>query len=155
MAYAFEREESIPAGVRRILEERIAKAEAHLLDSGAPAEDRIHGARKRFKESRAVMLSNRMLEHLQLLKPDTLTAEALLKLNLIDSYAAGKYTFTNVPLDHGSRYSPAAALPGGSGWFSLTEVAGGSIRVDLTIAWKSNSGSTHQIQTGTIVGGYK
>jgi CHAD domain-containing protein len=55
MAYAFEREEPIPAGIRRLLEERIAKAEGHLLDSSATAEERIHGARKRFKESRAVM----------------------------------------------------------------------------------------------------
>jgi len=107
------------------------------------------------EQARATQLANRMLEHLQLLTPDTLNGETLLKLNLIDSYGGGKYVFTNVPLDAGARYSPATALPQGTGSFTMTDIEAGSVRIDLEIAWKSGSGKSQKISTGTIVGGHR
>lgn len=55
MGYAFEREEPVPVAVRRIMEEQIGRAAAQLADESAAVEIRIHDARKRFKETRALL----------------------------------------------------------------------------------------------------
>ncbi len=55
MPYAFEHDESVPAGVRRIMDEQIVRAREQLTDGGSPREKRIHNARKRFKETRALL----------------------------------------------------------------------------------------------------
>lgn len=55
MAYAIEREESVPAAIARIMGEQIVRARDQLTDSHAPIEKRVHDARKRFKETRAVI----------------------------------------------------------------------------------------------------
>lgn len=54
MAYAIERDERLSAAIRRVLGERIDRAAQHLADEQQSEEERVHGARKRFKESRAV-----------------------------------------------------------------------------------------------------
>jgi CHAD domain-containing protein len=55
MPYAFEHDESVPAGVRRIMDEQIVRAREQLTDAESPLEKRIHNARKRFKETRALL----------------------------------------------------------------------------------------------------
>src|SRR5688572_30468164 len=55
MAYAIEKGETISAAMPRIVIERIDLALAQLLDADEPPEERIHNARKRFKESRAAV----------------------------------------------------------------------------------------------------
>jgi CHAD domain-containing protein len=55
MAYAFEHDETVPAGVRRIMEEQLVRAREQLDDAGSPREKRVHNARKRFKETRALL----------------------------------------------------------------------------------------------------
>ncbi|HVR39705.1 MAG TPA: CHAD domain-containing protein [Thermoanaerobaculia bacterium] len=55
MSYAFRAGESIPAGIRRIVTNRIDRAIEHLTDESSPLDERVHGARKRFKEIRAVL----------------------------------------------------------------------------------------------------
>jgi CHAD domain-containing protein len=53
MAYRIEEKESLGAGIARVLGDRLDAAIAHLLD---PADaDRVHEARKRLKEARAVL----------------------------------------------------------------------------------------------------
>lgn len=49
MAYAFQKDEPVSAAVRRIMDEQIVRAREHLLQMG------IHDARKRFKETRALL----------------------------------------------------------------------------------------------------
>lgn len=107
------------------------------------------------EESKAVLLANRMLEHLQLLTPSTMEGEILHKLNLIESWGDGKYHFSHTPLDEGSRYSPATSLNKGYGFFTQTDLPGGSVLVNLEIGWTSHSGQNRSIRTGTIVGGYR
>jgi len=55
MAYSFEHDESVPAGVRRLMNEQIVRAREQLTDAGSTREKRIHNARKRFKETRALL----------------------------------------------------------------------------------------------------
>jgi CHAD domain-containing protein len=55
VAYAFEKDESVPAAIPRIMHEQIARAREQLTDAGSPPEERVHDARKRFKETRALL----------------------------------------------------------------------------------------------------
>jgi CHAD domain-containing protein len=55
MAYALERNEPISAAIPRIVTERIDLAIEQLLDEKETPGERIHNARKRFKESRAAL----------------------------------------------------------------------------------------------------
>ncbi|HYC89670.1 MAG TPA: CHAD domain-containing protein [Thermoanaerobaculia bacterium] len=55
MAYAFEHEETAHAGVLRVMNEQIARARGQLTDEKLPVGKRVHEARKRFKETRALV----------------------------------------------------------------------------------------------------
>jgi CHAD domain-containing protein len=55
MAYAIEKNESVEMAIRRIMHEQIARARQQLTDETAPIEKRVHDARKRFKETRALV----------------------------------------------------------------------------------------------------
>lgn len=55
MAYAFEHLEPVPSGVRRIMDEQIVRARTNLTDESATIDKRVHDARKRFKETRALL----------------------------------------------------------------------------------------------------
>jgi len=55
MAYIIEREESVGGAVCRIMDDQIVLARAQLTDEKAPIEERVHDARKRFKETRALL----------------------------------------------------------------------------------------------------
>lgn len=55
MAYAIERTETLHGAVQRIMDEQIVRARQTLDDPKAPAAERVHDARKRFKEIRALL----------------------------------------------------------------------------------------------------
>jgi CHAD domain-containing protein len=55
MPYELRKDETPGAGVRRILGEQIDRARTSLTDESAPVEKRVHDARKRFKETRALL----------------------------------------------------------------------------------------------------
>lgn len=55
MAYAIERTETLHGAVQRIMDEQIVRARETLDDPKAPAAERVHDARKRFKEIRALL----------------------------------------------------------------------------------------------------
>ncbi|HYI11374.1 MAG TPA: CHAD domain-containing protein [Thermoanaerobaculia bacterium] len=55
MPYAILKDETVPDAIHRIMDEQIVRAREHLLDAKAPPAERIHEARKRFKETRAVL----------------------------------------------------------------------------------------------------
>lgn len=55
MAYAFEREESAHTAVLRVMNEQIARARGQLTNETLPVAKRVHEARKRFKETRALV----------------------------------------------------------------------------------------------------
>jgi len=108
------------------------------------------------QESAAILIANRMLEHLQMLRAQDVNITALSQLNLIDPGQSGDVlSFTHVPLDEASRYSPAQALKDGQGQMTITQLSSGSVKIDLVVSYKSPWGSTKQIATGTIIGGYR
>jgi CHAD domain-containing protein len=55
VAYAFNLDEPLPAEIRRIMDEQIVRARTQLTDAAAPLDQRVHDARKRFKETRALI----------------------------------------------------------------------------------------------------
>jgi CHAD domain-containing protein len=55
VAYAIERTETLHGAVQRIMDEQIVRARDTLDDPKAPAAERVHDARKRFKEIRALL----------------------------------------------------------------------------------------------------
>lgn len=55
MTYAFLHDESVPDGVRRIMDEQLVRARTQLTDPKSPREKRVHDARKRLKETRALL----------------------------------------------------------------------------------------------------
>jgi hypothetical protein len=108
------------------------------------------------QESTAVMIANRMIDHLQMLKTTNFTHEALNELHLIDpGQTQAPYTFTNVPLDDASGYSPAKLLPKSHAQFDIVNVADSCIRVEMLITWTSPSGEHRSLKTGTIIGGFR
>lgn len=108
------------------------------------------------QEAIAIQLSNRMIEQLQLLKPADVNPSVLSQLNLIDAgQSSPPYTFTNIPLDEASRYSPAQALPNGTGVLNVVQLPHNSVEVRVQISWQSSSGRQRTIQTGTILGGFR
>lgn len=108
------------------------------------------------QESVAVQIANRMLEHLQMLRAQDINITALSQLNLIDSGQSGSVlSFTHVPLDEASKYSPAQALRHGQGQMTITELESGTIKIDLVVSYQTSWGTTRQVTTGTIIGGYR
>lgn len=55
MPYAFTREEPISQAIPRLVLEQVERAAGHLTSADEPAEKRVHNARKRIKETRAVL----------------------------------------------------------------------------------------------------
>ncbi|HEV7767919.1 MAG TPA: CHAD domain-containing protein [Thermoanaerobaculia bacterium] len=55
MAYAFEQHEPVSVAIPRIMNEQIVRAREHLTDTNLRPEKRVHEARKRFKETRALL----------------------------------------------------------------------------------------------------
>lgn len=107
-------------------------------------------------ETIATQIANRMIEHLQTLRPQQLTPEVLEEMNLIEfGQTAGPYTFTHMPMDEASRYSPAQMLPEADAKLALVNIGSGSVRAEITISWKNPRAHAQTVKTGTIVGGYK
>lgn len=108
------------------------------------------------EESIALQLSNRMIEQLQLLKPSDIQSSTLTQLSLIDEgQTSAPYSFTNIPLDEASQYSPAQALSEGTGSLNVVSLPNNSVALEVTLTWRSSSGRTRTIQTGTILGGFR
>ena len=107
------------------------------------------------QQTLAVQISNRMVEHILLLKPDNLNATALSQLNLIDSgQSTQPFKITNLPMDDGWSYSPAKALPSGSGTLTIADIGDRCKRVKIVITWKGPNG-TQTYTTGTVLGGHR
>lgn len=107
-------------------------------------------------ESRAAQLAGRLIEQVQLLTTRDVNVKTLTALNLVDYGSTGSpYSFTNIPLDEGTRYSPARVLTQGKGVLTVTKLANDSLRVVATISWKSKTGVSKSYTTGTIIGSYR
>ena len=108
------------------------------------------------EESKAIQMCNRLIEHVQMLPANDITIENLTALNLIDDdQSAQPLSFTHVPLDEASRYSPAQALRDSDAELSFAEIDGGSVRVLITMTYTTDSGFSKTINTGTVVGAFR
>lgn len=105
---------------------------------------------------KAQQIANRMIEHLQMLRPSNVNAQTLTSLNLIDAgQSAPPYSFSDVPMDYASRYSPSEALKNGTGELRITALDHDSIMVEVIVGWDTPTGTSQSIVTGTVIGGYK
>ena len=108
------------------------------------------------QDSKATLMSQRMIEHLQLLKCSDLTCTTLTQLNLIDAGQTSQpYNFCHVPLDEASIYSPNQVLKNATAVMTIEDLDASCKRVKLVMTWKSTSGKTMSLTTGTIIGGYR
>jgi hypothetical protein len=108
------------------------------------------------ERTKAVQMCNRILEHVQMLGAKDITYNNLLSLNLIDDTSQSQpYSFTHVPLDEASRYSPAQALRNADARISFTGLSGGSVQVNVVLNYTTDSGHQESVRTGTVVGGYR
>ena len=108
-------------------------------------------------QGQASYMATKYIEQLQTLKTTDITLNKLTSLNLIDAGQTGSspYTFTNVPLDNGSYYSPSKVLKGAAATITITNLDSGAVKCDISIQWKSANGIQESLSTGTVVGGYK
>lgn len=107
-------------------------------------------------DSKAAQMTARLLEQMQLLTTRDVNVSTLKAMNLVDSSSTGSpYSFTNIPLDQGTMYSPSQALPDGKGSMSVVTLANGSVRVVATVTWRSASGTARSFTSGTIIGAYR
>lgn len=108
------------------------------------------------EEAKAVQMCNRLVEHIKMLGADEITVENLVALNLVDKgQSAQPLSFTNMPMDDASRYSPGQILRGAKGTLTFSDVGGGSVRVNVVLSYTSDSGKTKTISTGTVVGAFR
>lgn len=107
-------------------------------------------------ETKAAHMTARLLEQVQLLKTSDLSVTTLKAMNLVDTNSTGSpYSFTNIPLDQATMYSPSKALTNGAGTMTVDTLTNGSKRVVATINWTSASGKQMSFTSGTIIGSYK
>jgi hypothetical protein len=109
------------------------------------------------EDATAAQLCNRMIEQLRLLRPKDINYSTLRSLNMVDQNqpSAGVYTFTNIPLDEASKYSPAQLLRDGTGTLTVVDLPDNAKELRITMTWTSSSKKSRSVQTGTVLGGYR
>jgi hypothetical protein len=108
------------------------------------------------EQSKATLMAQRMIEHLNLLKPADLNASTLSQLNLIDSGQTSQpFSFAHIPLDEGSMYSPNQVLKNATATMTISDLSANSKKVVIAMTWTSASKKTRSFTTGTILGGYR
>ena len=107
-------------------------------------------------QQKATLIATKMLEHLQLQSPNKLDATSLYAAQLIDAgQTSAPYTFSSIPLEDSTDYSPAKALKNGTGTITINNLQWGSKQVVVTVNWKSASGKSSTVTMGTILGAYR
>lgn len=108
------------------------------------------------QESKAAQIVARVTEELSMLKPSQVTTATLTQIGVIDAgQTAAPWTFSNIPLDDGTSYSPAKMLRNGKGTISIATIDKGSVLATVTLTWRSPSGKSESLTAGTVVGGYR
>src|ERR1051326_4192898 len=103
------------------------------------------------QESKAGQIATRLSEEFGMLKPNEINTSTLVGLHLIDSSRVSQpWSFTNIPLDDGTDYSPAKVLKNGTGTISTTDIGQGSTLVTIRVAWTSPTGVSRSFTTGTV-----
>ena len=107
-------------------------------------------------ETKAVQMTTRLIEHIQMLGADDVNREVLESLNLIDAGQTFQpFSFTHIPLDEASMYSPAQVLNDANGNLTITTLADGSKRIDIQLDYRSKSGDLQTVKTGTVIGAFR
>ncbi len=105
--------------------------------------------------SRAIAIAQRELENLRLVGYDNLSDGHLLDLGLIDPEPTeSPYSFKNVVLDDGTRFSAATALNKGDGTCQIWDVSNRVRGVRIIVSWKTKEGNGRSIVLSSAVGKY-
>jgi hypothetical protein len=107
------------------------------------------------QESKAAQIAARVTEQIGMLKPTEVNSTTLKKMNLIDRDEGQPWSFTSIPLDDGTSFSPSKVLRNGQGTITTSDIGQGSKLVTVQITWKSPTGKDRSFTTGTVVGGYR
>lgn len=110
------------------------------------------------EDALASQLCNRFIEQLRLLKPKDVNNSTLTQLNLVDPNSepsSATYYFSHIPLDEASKYSPAQLLNNAVGTMKLVNLPDNAMEIRVTMTWKSASGKSRLLKTGTVLGGYR
>ena len=108
------------------------------------------------ERSVAAKIASRMIEHLQMLPRRDVNYASLRQLNLInETPTTSPFSFTRLPLDDGAQYSPATALPQGSGTLTVEPLDHGAAMAVIEIRWTSRSGREAVYKTGTVLGRFR
>lgn len=104
----------------------------------------------------AMHIATIMIDELQMMHSGSITAGNLTALNLINpGQTVSPYSFTNIPLNNSTDFSPAQALKNGTGTLTVTQIDNGSELCEIEIDWTSDDNQAEKLVTGTIVGGYR
>jgi hypothetical protein len=107
------------------------------------------------QESKAAQMAARVTAQFAMLKPSEVNAATLNQMNIIDAVTAEPWSFSHIPLDDGTSFSPAKVLRNGQGQITTSSIGQGSILVTVRITWNSPTGVARAFTTGTVVGGYR
>ena len=106
-------------------------------------------------EELATQMMQRMLEHVQMLRPNNINQTTLEDLHLIErNQSAQPFKMTRMPMDEDSHYSPAKRLRNADAEMTFRTLSEGSKLIIITISFDSESGKRRSIQSGTIVGAF-
>lgn len=107
-------------------------------------------------ESKAVQMTSRLVEHLQMLPSKDVNATSLIALNLIEpGQSEQPWSFSKIPLDHASQYSPDQILRDANGTITTTSLADGSVKVIVRLSYTTETGKTKNIRSGTVIGSFR
>ena len=77
-------------------------------------------------------------------------------LNLIeDNVGDNGYSFSHIPMDEASIYSPAQVLEGAEATLAIEDIDANSKLATVAISWTTATGRERTITTGTVIGGYR
>ncbi|MDI9638808.1 hypothetical protein QPK87_18590 [Kamptonema cortianum] len=108
------------------------------------------------QESKAVQMTSRLIEHIQMLPVQDINATSLTALNLIEpGQTAQPWKFSKIPLDQAARYSPDQVLKNANGTITTELLSGGSVKVNVNLTYTAVSGKTKTVKAYTVVGSFR
>jgi len=109
------------------------------------------------ERSRAMHIGNRVIDQLQMMRPQDITPANLVALQFCGNSGlnGSPYTITRLPMDDATDFSPRKSLKNGTATLTVTSIDSGSLRCVVKVQWTSESGHAETVKVGTVIGGYR
>jgi type II secretory pathway pseudopilin PulG len=105
------------------------------------------------EQTKAVQIAQWQIEQVRQAGFLNLTFERLYPLGLVDDWDGdGPMTFTNAPVVHAGRFSPASQLRNGTGEMLIIDQSPDIREIRVTVKWTSPAGKSRSIELSTLVG---